>query len=94
MGNVDRGLPMYFSLASANPNDAPALIEKAAEEIAAVKKSGNNPGLATQLDLQLERLRDEALPDLQFLYTSSLLPIPAHARWKCKCNSPIPLGSH
>ena len=76
----------FLSLASANPKDTATLVKKAAEEIEAIKKSNNDPGLAEQLDLQLEWLSNESLPDIeliaayQFPMISPLVP----PHWRSK----------
>jgi hypothetical protein len=76
----------FFSLASANPKDTPALIDKAAEEIEAIKKSCTNPGLAEQLNLQLERLSNKELPDLELIgmFNFPAMSAKAHSRWQGK----------
>ncbi|KAJ7230526.1 GMC oxidoreductase [Mycena pura] len=57
----------YFPLTSATP-EAPALIQKAAESVEALKKSGKlEPGQADILDKQIEGLKDDAVPDLEIL---------------------------
>ncbi|KIM89885.1 GMC oxidoreductase [Piloderma croceum F 1598] len=68
-GHYRRGITSFafLSLSSANPKDTPALIEKASEEIMAIKKCSNNPGLAEQLDLQQERLINDTRPDIELL---------------------------
>ena len=84
----------YFSLASANPEDTPALIQKATEEVEAIKKHTSNPGLAAQLNLQLERLRNEALPDLQLIcsYAFQNLSHFVPSRWQSRHISTIMYG--
>ena len=84
----------YFSLASANPEDTPALIKKATEEVEAIKKHTSNPGLAAQLNLQLERLRNEALPDLQLIcsYAFPTLSRFVPSRWRSRHISTIIYG--
>jgi hypothetical protein len=57
----------YFPLTSAT-SEAPALIEKAAQSVDALKKSGKlEPGQAEILDKQIQTLRDDALPDLEII---------------------------
>jgi hypothetical protein len=87
-GGFIRGITsyVYCSLASANTEDTPALIAKAAEEVKAIKESTANPGLAEQLDLQLERLINNALPDLEFILMPNFSAFsPSHLpRWHSK----------
>ncbi|KAJ3512055.1 hypothetical protein NLJ89_g3742 [Agrocybe chaxingu] len=57
----------YVPLAVANPNGAPAFYEKAAAEVEALKAKGLHPGLAEQLDIQLDILRDETQPEFELV---------------------------
>ncbi|KAJ7615326.1 GMC oxidoreductase [Roridomyces roridus] len=57
----------YLPLSAATP-DAPALIERVAAGIEAqVEAGGMPPGLREQYELQIARLRDDSLPDLQLI---------------------------
>jgi hypothetical protein len=57
----------YFPLTSAT-SEAPVLIQKAAESVDALKKSGRlEPGQADILDKQIETLEDDTLPDLEII---------------------------
>jgi hypothetical protein len=67
------------------------LIEKASKEIMAIKKSSNNPGLAEQLDLQQERLINDARPDIELFYIPNFPAIRALVppRWQSMFYSAI-----
>ncbi|KAF8171014.1 GMC oxidoreductase [Mycena galopus ATCC 62051] len=57
----------YFPLTSAT-SEAPVLIQKAAESVDALKRSGTlEPGQADILDKQIESLKDDRLPDLEII---------------------------
>jgi hypothetical protein len=89
-GHFRRGISAFAftSLARVNPRDTPTLIAKAAQEIKAIQEPGN-PGLAEQLNLQLERLSDESLPDLEMIctYQFPMMGPLVPPRWQCKYNS-------
>jgi len=58
----------FPSLSTANPEEFPVLCAKLAGDIEKRKTSGNlPPGLAEQLDLQLAALKNETIPDLEFV---------------------------
>lgn len=58
----------YFPLSTANPKEAPRFIDDVAKKIYEAKKSGIlPPGRAEQLDIQLETLRSDILPDLEIV---------------------------
>lgn len=57
----------YLPLQSAT-SEAPALIQKAAETVDELKKSGRlEPGQADILDKQIEHLKNDTLPDLEII---------------------------
>ena len=56
----------YFSLETASPSDAPAMIKSLEAEID-MRKANAPPGLKEQWDLQLEILRNNKLPDLEIV---------------------------
>lgn len=73
----------YMPLSVANPKEASSLIANAETMIANQKTSGNWPaGLAEQYDLQIATLKDNTIPDFQFLVfpggsiTASTLVVP------------------
>lgn len=56
----------FFPLSAANPKEAPGFIASVAKKIEEAKKGGKlPPGLAEQLDIQLETLSSDTLPDLE-----------------------------
>ena len=56
----------FFPLAVANPSETSSLVAKAVRFIEERKNSGKlPPGLAEQYDIQIERLKDQHLPDLE-----------------------------
>ena len=56
----------YFPLSVANLGEASSLIAKAVLLIEEQKNSGKLPcGLAEQYDIQIERLKDESLPNIK-----------------------------
>jgi hypothetical protein len=64
----------YFPLSVANPSGASAIVDKAAQAIADLKKSPLPSGLAEQLDLQLAALRDDTVPDMEILMFPGFFP--------------------
>ncbi|KAF7970350.1 hypothetical protein HWV62_24322 [Athelia sp. TMB] len=56
----------YFSLETASPTDAPAMIKSLEAEID-TRKANAPPGLKEQWDLQLEILRNNKVPDLEIV---------------------------
>ena len=55
-----------FPIFVANPGEASSLVAKAVLLIEEQKNSGKLPrGLAEQYDIQIERLKDESLPDIK-----------------------------
>ncbi|KAF8587124.1 GMC oxidoreductase [Ramaria rubella] len=72
----------YFPLSAANHKKAPSLIAEVEREIEEQKKLGKlAPGLAEQLDIQLQNLKDDSIPDLEILafpsfFTELSTPVP------------------
>ncbi|KAJ7189182.1 GMC oxidoreductase [Mycena filopes] len=58
----------YIPFQSATPDGAPALVKKAKESVEALKKSGKlEPGQAEILDIQIQHLGDDKVPDLEII---------------------------
>jgi hypothetical protein len=71
----------YIPLSVVSPKDAPSLIGSVAKKIADSKRDGTlPPGLAEQLDVQLDILRNDALPDLE------VVVFPGHMVAPSKCD--------
>ncbi|KIM89884.1 GMC oxidoreductase [Piloderma croceum F 1598] len=63
----------YIPLSTTSPKEAPGLIEGVAQKINDAKRDGKlPPGLAEQLDVQLEILRNDTLPDVE------IVAVPCH----------------
>lgn len=68
----------YIPLSTTSPKEAPSLIEAVTKKIDDVKRDGKlPPGLAEQLDIQLEILRDDTLPDVEIVAVPSHLVAPS-----------------
>lgn len=65
----------YIPLSLANPHGAAGLIEKATKSVEALKADKNiPPGRAEQYDIQLQRLKDDKLPDFEFVGFPGFFP--------------------
>lgn len=66
----------YYPLSFALPESAAQIIQGVEKKVAELKASGQlPPGLEEQYDLQLEALRDPAVPDCQFICGHGLKPL-------------------
>jgi hypothetical protein len=71
----------YIPLSITSPREAPGLIENVAKKINDAKSDGKlPPGLAEQLDIQLDILRNGALPDVEIVAVPSHLVAPSECK--------------
>ena len=71
----------YIPLSTINPNEAPGLVEGVAKKIKVAQMDGKlPPGLAEQLDVQLENLRNDTLPDVE------IVAVPCHLVAPSECH--------
>jgi hypothetical protein len=71
----------YIPLSTINPKEAPGLVEGVAKKINDAKRDGKlPPGLAEQLDVQLEILRNDTLPDVE------IVAVPCHMVAPSECH--------
>jgi len=74
----------YIPLSVTSPEEAPGLIEGVAKKIDDAKRDGKlPPGLAEQLDIQLEILRNDTVPDVE------VVAVPSHVVAPSKCDDKI-----
>lgn len=58
----------FIPLSTVDPKGTPGLVERLANKIDVAKKNGTlPPGLAEQFDIQLETLKNDRIPDVEFL---------------------------
>jgi hypothetical protein len=68
----------YIPLSAISPKESPSLVEGVAQKIDDAKRDHKLPsGLAEQLDVQLEILRNDTLPDLEIVAVPCYLVAPS-----------------
>ncbi|KAF9040114.1 GMC oxidoreductase [Panaeolus papilionaceus] len=91
----------YFPLSAADAAAASNMVQQLDEEIKSQKASSSlKPGLAEQLEIQLEILKDDTLPDIEIvafpgLFTGITAPEPgrSYVTMLCVLNHPISRGT-
>jgi hypothetical protein len=74
----------YIPLSFINPKKAPGLIEGVAQKINDAKRDGKlPPGLTEQLDVQLEILRNDTVPDVE------IVAVPCHLVAPSECDEEL-----